>query len=293
MTLTSDQLEHPEARSRILQENRRFHDEIECLHYDDRMGVAYGENNIAEALGELERVLGRPLPQGGHVLDVGAGTGHLAIKLALSGQFQRVTAVDISDGMLAKANASARRHGVEIGTIVSDMSPLPMPDNSVDLVVGCAVLHHLPDVAEFLTEVARVLKPGAPCIFIGEPTYWGEALLDTVKVPVKVAAALSRGFAQPSWEHDHIDVHAFRTSDVQRMSQALVGVRLSPEGFIEPLLSQGLLAPLSVLMSTRRFGSSRIRHVARGFDRVFSNRWVPAGLRASMKFAAFAPEATP
>jgi ubiquinone/menaquinone biosynthesis C-methylase UbiE len=49
-----------------------------------------------------------------------------------------------------------------------DAQDLPFADEQVDLVYAYAVVHHLPDVAAFLTEIARVLRPGGRCVFMDD-----------------------------------------------------------------------------------------------------------------------------
>jgi ubiquinone/menaquinone biosynthesis C-methylase UbiE len=49
---------------------------------------------------------------------------------------------------------------------VMDATSLPVLDRTIDIVYGYAFVHHLPDTASFLTEVARVLRPGGRCIFM-------------------------------------------------------------------------------------------------------------------------------
>ena len=51
---------------------------------------------------------------------------------------------------------------------------LPYDDETFDLVVGHAVLHHIPDVELAMREVLRVLKPGGRFVFAGEPTQKGD-----------------------------------------------------------------------------------------------------------------------
>jgi len=81
---------------------------------------------------------------------------------------------DISPGMVAAAQRNAARLGVTLDGTVADAEQLPFPDGSFDLVVGHAVLHHLPDVERALREVLRVLRPGGRFVVCGEPTRWGD-----------------------------------------------------------------------------------------------------------------------
>lgn len=281
---------------KILDLNRRFHDEVECHGYDRRMGVRHGRASVAAVIGELERVLGAALPGGGVAVDVGAGTGNIAVKLALDGRFERVVAVDISEGMLGQARAAAEARGVTVETRVSDMRPLPLDDSSVDLVVGCAVLHHLPEVAPFLDEVARVLKPGAPCIFIGEPSTLGARLTEVVKAPAVLASRALRTIRprlEEPWNHDHIDVHTFTPDDLRRLAaERFADVRLLPEGFAAPILDQGFLVVVQHVFG-RVPGVARACEASRGGLRWLDQRWlervVPERALVSMKFSARRP----
>src|SRR5699024_12460681 len=56
---------------------------------------------------------------------------------------------------------------------VADAEGGPYEDDTFDLVVGHAALHHIPDVELSLREVLRVLKPGGRFVFAGEPTTVG------------------------------------------------------------------------------------------------------------------------
>lgn len=278
----------------ILDLNRRFHDEVEAHGYDQRMGVDHGPEGVAGLIGELERVLGAPLPSGGLVVDCGAGTGNVAIKLAIDGRFDRVMAIDISEGMLATAKRTAERLGLTLETRVSTMDPLPLETDSVDCLVGCAMLHHLPDVEAFMAEAARVLKPGAPCVFIGEPSVWGARVAATVKAPLVAVNKLRKrltGHTTFQWEHDNIDVHCFSPGDVRTLTRDLEGVRFEPEGFLGPALDQGLLAPVQHVFGHLKPVSATcgfIRERARELDRKTLDARLPAALLASVKFSGYA-----
>ncbi|HEV8111404.1 MAG TPA: class I SAM-dependent methyltransferase [Planctomycetota bacterium] len=283
---------------RVHEQNRRFHDEVEAEVYDQRMGIRYDAESTARMIAELEEVLGDRLP-GGTVLDVGSGTGHVAVKLAKTGRFERVLATDISSKMLACARRNAALAGCSIETVETDMVRLPFEDASVDLVVGCAILHHLPDPVAFLPEVRRVLKPGAPCVFIGDPSTWGSRISNLMKLPLLVVYRTYKVFTgrapKTSWEHDHIDVHTFSRRDVGPLTRGFERVRILPQGFLEPLLDIAFLTTVR-----ERFGSwpgvsplvSGIRWVAAKLDVLVLNHVVPGDLRVSMKFAAFRPRET-
>jgi SAM-dependent methyltransferase len=64
--------------------------------------------------------------------------------------------------------------GLDVEGRVADAESIPYDDASVDLVVGHAVLHHIPDVELALREVLRVLRPGGRFVFAGEPTIVGD-----------------------------------------------------------------------------------------------------------------------
>ncbi len=81
---------------------------------------------------------------------------------------------DLSPGMVEQAVRNAAELGFEVEGRVADAESLPYPDATFDLVVGHAVLHHIPDVELALREVIRVLKPGGRFVFAGEPTRVGD-----------------------------------------------------------------------------------------------------------------------
>jgi ubiquinone/menaquinone biosynthesis C-methylase UbiE len=108
------------------------------------------EPEVDRALGDVKDL---------DVLDVGAGTGRHAIRLAASGA--RVTAVDFSEEMLAKAR---QKPGAErVRWLVHDVAPheaLPFGDNSFDRVLSALVLEHIPigELAHFFRDLGRVVR---------------------------------------------------------------------------------------------------------------------------------------
>lgn len=88
------------------------------------------------------------------VLDVGAGTGRLAVTLLRRGA--KVTALDVSPKMLEKLHK--KKPAIKI--VEGDAENLPFESESFDLVTAAFVVVHLKDPAIFFKEAERVLRPG-------------------------------------------------------------------------------------------------------------------------------------
>ncbi len=103
--------------------------------------------------------------EGLRVLDMGCGDGWFSV--ALAGLGATVSGIDISPEAIDIAERRAVKNGVAAKTdfVAGSAYELPYPDNSFDLVMGMAILHHLRDKAAASAEVYRVLKPGARAIF--------------------------------------------------------------------------------------------------------------------------------
>jgi len=93
--------------------------------------------------------------------------------------------------MLDRLAKSAKRIGIEVETVAADAESLPFDDETFDLVLGHAVLHHLPAPEAALAEVWRVLSPGGTVAFMGEPSSHGHRL---AAIPKRVGL-----FARPVW----------------------------------------------------------------------------------------------
>lgn len=123
------------------------------------------------------------LKPGESVLDIGCGTGTLAIvakhRVSPAG---RVYGVDASTEMLARASKKAKKAGVEVMFKNGIVEGLPFPDGHFDVVFSTVMLHHLGRQArqECAREVRRVLKPGGRVLVVdfARPAEGKRGLLD-------------------------------------------------------------------------------------------------------------------
>ena len=115
------------------------------------------------------------LAPGEAVLDVGCGTGTLAITARRQvGPSGTVHGIDASPEMIARAERKARTADVEVAFKIGSAQNLPFADAQFDAVTLTVMLHHLPRKGreECAREVRRVLKPGGRALVVdfGGPT---------------------------------------------------------------------------------------------------------------------------
>jgi len=213
--------------------NVLYHD-WEASTYDAKWSISFDERCTTYARDRFLAIAGNDGWPYGTALEVGSGTGFFLLNLMQAGVADRGVVTDISPGMVEVALSNAEQLGLRVRGEVADAERLPAEDGSIDLVVGHAVLHHIPDVEQALRECLRVLRPGGRFVFAGEPTRYGDV----------VARRLSRltwwamtnvtrlpwlgGWRRPQAELDAsseaaaleavVDLHTFAPSDLYRLA---------------------------------------------------------------------------
>jgi ubiquinone/menaquinone biosynthesis C-methylase UbiE/mannose-6-phosphate isomerase-like protein (cupin superfamily) len=100
-------------------------------------------------------------PASGVVLDAGCGSGRLAVEIAKRRPDLRLHGIDLESGMVDVATRHAKRENLadRVEFTVADLADLPLPDDSVDMVVSTASLHHWSNVGAVVASLNRVLRP--------------------------------------------------------------------------------------------------------------------------------------
>jgi SAM-dependent methyltransferase len=216
--------------------NTRYHD-VAASSYDSKWGIDFGATGRQQVLGKLHKLLGSELERGyGRSLEIGAGTGYFSLNMLQAGVVREATCTDISPGMIHTLSANAQRLGLNVRTARADAESLPFADNSFDLLIGHAVLHHLPDLDRAFSEFHRVLAPGGRIAFAGEPSRFGDRIAAWPKrgavklAPMWRSLLRARPAPPPPTDHeqgnerDHalerlVDIHAFVPGDLTRYAR--------------------------------------------------------------------------
>ncbi len=213
--------------------NTRYHDAA-AHQYDAKWGIDFGAIGQEQVRLKLDKALGGLGGRRfGDALEIGSGTGYFSLNLTQLGVIERLTATDISPGMLERLSATAAALGVEVATVTTEAEQLPFEDESFDLVFGHAVLHHIPDLDRAFAEFRRVLRPGGMIAFAGEPSRYGDRLAALPKrtgmlvAPAwrRLTGSQARLVAETDESEGHslegeVDVHAFAPSDLRRILAA-------------------------------------------------------------------------
>jgi len=231
MTVSREEVEaarHDPKRANIL-----YHD-WEAQTYDEKWSISYDERCISYARERFEKIAGTGGWPYRKALELGCGTGFFLLNLKQAGVLDEGHVTDISPGMVEVARRNARGLGFDVAGRVADAESIPYGDDEFDLVVGHAVLHHIPDVELALREVLRVLRPGGRFVFAGEPTRYGDVVARRLSrftwwatTNVTRLGPL-RGWRRPQAELEEssraaeleavVDLHTFTPAELRRLA---------------------------------------------------------------------------
>ena len=239
---TAEQVEAARHDSKLAQV--LYHD-WEAENYDEKWSISYDQRCIDYARGRFDAIVPadelRVLPYD-RALELGCGTGFFLLNLMQSGVARRGSLTDLSPGMVKVATRNGQSLGLDVDGRVADAEGIPYDDDTFDLVVGHAVLHHIPDVELSLREVLRVLKPGGRFVFAGEPTTVGNTYargLSTLTWRITTNITKLPGLSawrRPQAELDEssraaaleavVDLHTFSPAELETMAEAAGAVQV-------------------------------------------------------------------
>jgi SAM-dependent methyltransferase len=294
--------------------NVLYHD-WEATSYDEKWSISYDQRCIDYAVGRFHAVVGR-VGTYEHALELGCGSGFFLLNLMQGGVARRGSVTDLSPGMVTVALGTARRLGLDVDGRVADGERLPYDDDSFDLVVGHAVLHHIPDVPAALREVLRVLRPGGRFVFAGEPSRLGDRYarklgqLTWAATTTVTRLPLLRGWRRPQAELDEssraaaleavVDLHTFDPGVLEGMAWGAGAVRV--RAITEELSAAVFGWPMRTFeaaVPARRLGVRWAMFTYRTWQRLFAfdeqvlSRVLPRSLGYNVLITGCKPDTSP
>lgn len=288
--------------------NVLYHD-WEAKSYDHKWSISFDERCIEYAREKFLKVA--PERRYPKVLEIGCGTGFFVLNLWQAGIVGVPYATDISQGMVNACVRNGKRVGVKVRGRRADAETLPYADETFDLVIGHAVLHHLPDVPGALREAYRVLRPGGLFVIAGEPTRIGNAIVGVARCGSARAYKAFARVAPGEWLarrgvsgdpeaalEAHVDLHEFHPHIVRGWLRdaGFTDLNVRTEEFVSGLFGWSVRT-IEALAAPGRLGTRWAWFAYRTYMRLYrldervSRRIVPGPLFYNVLFSARKPPA--
>jgi ubiquinone/menaquinone biosynthesis C-methylase UbiE len=125
-----------------------------------RTAQVFGDYALTHRVAEAERLARMVMASGtDRAVDLACGPGTLALRFAR--HVRRISGLDLTAAILNRARNSAASEGLDnVDFALGDAQALPFANDSLDIAVTSYSLHHVPDPARVIAEMARVLRPG-------------------------------------------------------------------------------------------------------------------------------------
>jgi ubiquinone/menaquinone biosynthesis C-methylase UbiE len=183
----------------------------------------YEQNRVSAGIRKIVSLVNGE--KGATALDVGCGTGNVALKLAAEG-FQ-VTAIDISPEMLSRLSERVSTAGLkdQVQIVCCDAEDFLRNSQTWDVIAFSSVLHHLPDYYRVLQLAASTLEGGVIYI-VHEPLSFRRVSLlsQALRKPFRELFLFKlrlRGIRRPYIDYSYSDYHARDGINVEKLSSFL------------------------------------------------------------------------
>jgi arsenite methyltransferase len=177
------------------------------------------------------------LAPGEVVLDLGSGGGiDVLLSAKRVGPTGKAYGLDMTDEMLALANENKRRSGItNVEFLKGEIESIPLPDNSVDVVISNCVINLSADKGKVLREAFRVLKPGGR-FAVSDVVTRGEILPEIRKNVLLWVGCIAGALDEAEYRNklttagfEQVDVEPTRTYRVEDAREFLTGQGLDVE----------------------------------------------------------------
>ncbi len=172
---------------------------------------------------------------GGHVLDVGCGTGSLTSELARRPNIASVKGMDFSAAYVV--HARSRVDDARIEFLVGDACAMPFPDGSFDAALSQLVLHFIPQPDQAIKEMRRVTRPGGTVAaavwdsrggFVAFRIFWDTAAMLDPAADARRAKACGRAITHPEGL-----ANAWHAAGLTNVAQDMITIRMDFASFAD------------------------------------------------------------
>jgi arsenite methyltransferase len=183
--------------------------------YADHETGSLPENAVLASLGCGNPTALAELREGETVLDLGSGGGiDVLLSARRVGPSGKAYGLDMTDDMLALARENQRKAGAEnVEFLKGEIESIPLPDNSVDVIISNCVINLSADKDQALREAFRVLKPGGR--FAISDVVTRGAILEQVRRDVLLWASCIAGALDESDYHARLAAAGFESIGIE------------------------------------------------------------------------------
>ena len=180
------------------------------------------------------------LPESGRLLDIGTGTGKLALEGIRQYPSGQIIAADLTAAMMELGRS--RNPGSHLNWVASETSTLPFPNNSLDAVVSGFLVRNLSEVHQALTEHYRVIKPGGKIVVLDTTRRPKSALTPIIRFYMyRFIPALSKLITGDKEAY----IHLYRSTETFLRAEEMAAY-LAAVGFKKVLFRKFMLGMIAV-----------------------------------------------
>ena len=206
-------------------------DPITSNLYDEAQARQIPEEAMLASLGCGNPTALAQLSPGETVLDLGSGGGiDVLLSARRVGPSGKAYGLDMTDEMLALANENKRKAGAEnVEFLKGEIESIPLPDNTVDVIISNCVINLSADKDRVLREAFRVLKPGGR-FAVSDVVTRGEMAPEVRQSVLAWVGCIAGALEESEYREklksagfDHIEVEPTRTYRVEDAREFLAG----------------------------------------------------------------------